>query len=170
LHPPTAPPALPSLPSVRIGEHAPAIAQRGNIANTRPMRFGLPPARTGAGPLFNMRSDDRHFEKSNRCIIPASAFFEFTGSSYPKTKHRFTATDGFMMGIAGIWRDIEGEQRFTMLTTEPGPDIAPIHNRQVVVLERGHWAAWLYLSEPEEVLLRLSPQGSLLSEIMRRGA
>jgi hypothetical protein len=26
---------------------------------------------------------------SNRCLIPASAFFEFTGKKYPKAKHRF---------------------------------------------------------------------------------
>jgi hypothetical protein len=29
----------------------------------------------------------------------------------------------------------EGEA-FTLLTMEPGPDVAPIHNRQMVVLER----------------------------------
>lgn len=170
LHPPTAASALPSLPSVRIGDHAPAIAQRGNGADMRPMRFGLPPARTGAGPLFNMRSDGRHFEKSNRCIIPASAFFEFTGSTYPKAKHRFRASDGLMMGVAGIWRDVEGERWFTMLTTEPGPDVAPIHNRQIVILERGLWASWLYLTKPETDLLRPLPEGSLISEIVRRGA
>jgi putative SOS response-associated peptidase YedK len=30
---------------------------------------------------------------------------------------------------------------FTILTTEPGSDVAPIHNRQVVVLERADWLA-----------------------------
>jgi putative SOS response-associated peptidase YedK len=34
---------------------------------------------------------------------------------------------------------------FTLLTTEPGPDVAPIHNRQMVVLERSDWLAWLNL-------------------------
>jgi hypothetical protein len=32
---------------------------------------------------------------------------------------------------------------FTMLTCEPGPDVAPIHNRQIVVLDRDQWTAWL---------------------------
>lgn len=48
---------------------------------------------------------------------------------------------------------------FTLLTTEPGPDVAPIHNRQVVVLERSDWQAWLCLDKPEAELLRPFQQG-----------
>jgi putative SOS response-associated peptidase YedK len=29
-----------------------------------------------------------------------------------------------------------GGEAFTLLTTEPSPDVAPIHDRQMVVLER----------------------------------
>jgi putative SOS response-associated peptidase YedK len=47
-----------------------------------------------------------------------------------------------------------------MLTTEPGPDVAPYHNRQVVVLARKDWPAWLYLTKPEAELLKPSPAGS----------
>ena len=34
-------------------------------------------------------------------------------------------------------------EAFTTLTSEPGPDVAPYHNRQVVVLDRTDWASWL---------------------------
>jgi len=50
---------------------------------------------------------------------------------------------------------------FTILTTEPGPDVAPIHNRQVVVLERADWLGWLDLTRPEAELLRPLHAGSL---------
>jgi putative SOS response-associated peptidase YedK len=30
---------------------------------------------------------------------------------------------------------------FTLLTAEPGPDVAPIHYRQMVILGRGDWSA-----------------------------
>ena len=30
---------------------------------------------------------------------------------------------------------------FTLLTTDPGPDVAPIHDRQMVVLDRADWLA-----------------------------
>ena len=86
------------------------------------------------GPVFNLRSEGRHFDKSNRC--PASAFFEFTGKKYPKAKHRFTLNGVPFLAIAGIWREIKPgtPPAFTMLTTSPGADAEPYHSRQVVVL------------------------------------
>jgi putative SOS response-associated peptidase YedK len=58
-------------------------------------------------------------------------------------------------------------EAFTILTTEPGPDVAPIHNRQVVVLDRDNWLAWLDLTRPEGELLRPLPAGSLVVEQVR---
>lgn len=79
------------------------------------------------GPLFNLRSEGRHFANSNRCLVIASGFFEFTGASYPKTKQRFTLDDAPCMAIAGIWRAGGGNQpdALAMLTTAPGPDVVP---------------------------------------------
>jgi putative SOS response-associated peptidase YedK len=57
---------------------------------------------------------------------------------------------------------------FTMLTCEPGPDVAPIHNRQIVVLDRTQWAAWLNPQTPEADLLKQSPPGSLKVENVER--
>src|SRR4051812_13784112 len=50
---------------------------------------------------------------------------------------------------------------FTLLATEPGPDVAPIHGRQMVVVERADWRAWLDLSRPEAELLRPLPGAGL---------
>ena len=54
-----------------------------------------------------------------------------------------------------------GGEAFRLLTTDPGPDVAPIHNRQMVVLERSDWLAWLDLTRREPELLRPLPAGSL---------
>lgn len=74
------------------------------------------------------------------------------------------------MAIAGLWRPGLGEEppRFTMLTTEPGPDVAPIHDRQVVVLRPRDWSSWLSLAQPEAELLRPLPAGSLEVTIVRK--
>ncbi len=112
------------------------------------MKFGWPPPRKGAGPVFNFKSDGRHFDKSRRCVIILSGFFEFTGSKYPKAKHRFTLNGSPVMGIAGLGRCDREPESFTMLTTAPGPDIAPYHDRQVCVLAPADWAHWLYLTRP----------------------
>jgi putative SOS response-associated peptidase YedK len=56
---------------------------------------------------------------------------------------------------------------FTLLTTEPGPDVAPIHNRQMVILEQSEWLAWLDLTRLEQELLRPLPAGKLKVEQVR---
>lgn len=50
---------------------------------------------------------------------------------------RFALNGAPLMAIAGIWRQGEGNHppAFTMLTTEPGPDVKPYHDRQIVVLQ-----------------------------------
>jgi putative SOS response-associated peptidase YedK len=58
-------------------------------------------------------------------------------------------------------------EAFTILTTDPGPDVEPIHNRQVVVLDRSDWLAWLDLTRPEAELLRPLPAGTLIVEQVR---
>jgi putative SOS response-associated peptidase YedK len=91
---------------------------------------------------------------------------EFTGSKSPKTKWLFTpADDSELFAIAGLVRD----DRFTMLTCEPGPDIAPYHNRQIVILAPEQWGAWLGRDEPQPKLAPL-PAGSLKVEQVRAGA
>lgn len=62
--------------------------------------------------------------------------------------------------------DGEGDA-FKLLTTQPGPNVAPIHDRQMVVLDRADWRAWLELSRPEAELLRPLPEGTLHVEQVR---
>jgi putative SOS response-associated peptidase YedK len=160
---------LPRADDIRIGDTGPVLIASGNGVELVQMKFGFPPPRPRAGPVFNFKSDGRHFKDSRRCLVILSGFFEFTGSKYPKAKHRFTLKGSPVMAIAGLWREGEGAEppAFTMLTTEPGPDVAPYHDRQVVVLKPEDWAAWLFLTRPEEELLRPLPAGSLEVETVR---
>ena len=43
----------------------------------------------------------------------------------------------------------------------------PIHNRQMVILERADWPAWLDLTRPEAELLQPLPAGSLDADQVR---
>ena len=162
---------LPQAADVRIGDMAPIARQSGQLVELAPMRFGMLPTNPRGCPLFNFRSEGRHFANSDRCLVIASAFYEFTGSSYPKTKYRFALNGVDLMAIAGIWRAGGGNQpnAFAMLTTAPSADVAPIHNRQVVVLPPEKWCAWLKLSLPEPELLQPLPAGSLRVDVVRRG-
>ena len=163
---------MPQADDVRINDLAPVMRAAGDAVDLAQMRFGFPPATPKSGPVFNFRSESRDFDKSNRCLIPASAFFEFTGKTYPKAKHRFTLNDAPFMAIAGLWRVGQGNQppAFTMLTTRPGADVGPYHIRQVVVLRPEDWTAWLWLIRPATELLCPLPAGALAVETVRRGS
>jgi len=70
--------------------------------------------------------------------------------------------------FAGLWRPTStGGEAFTLLTTDPSPDVAPIHDRQMVVLDRADWSAWLEQTDNEADLLRALPPGSLKIEQVR---
>ncbi len=117
-------------------------------------------------PVYNFRSEGREFG-SNRCLIVADGFYEFTDAAEKgkkrKDKWLFTRRDEPIFCIAGIWRETkEVGEAFTMLTMEPGPDVAPYHDRQIVILERDAWAGWLDPSVPAQSLIRPLPAGSLL--------
>lgn len=120
------------------------------------------------GPVYNFRSDGREFA-SNRCLIPADGFYEFTDPTDKgkkrKDKWLFTKRAEPIFCIAGIWRGTSDVgEAFTMLTMEPGPDIAPYHDRQIVILDRKDWAAWLNPSVSAKSLIRSLPAGTLSVE------
>ena len=96
------------------------------------------------GPIINYRSEGRRFG-SGRCLVPMDGFYEFTGDKAPKSKWLFTPTVGPFLAVAGLVR----EDRFTLLTCEPGPEVGALHARQPAILPRQHWAAWLDASAPQ---------------------
>ncbi|MFB6419027.1 SOS response-associated peptidase [Bradyrhizobium tunisiense] len=119
-------------------------------------------------PVYNFRSEGREFT-SNRCLIVADGFYEFTDPTEKgkkrKDKSLFTKRDEPIFCIAGIWRETKDVgEAFTMLTMEPGPDIAPYHDRQIVILERDAWAGWLDPSVPAQSLIRPLGAGTLQVE------
>jgi len=122
----------------------------------------------GGKPVYNFRSDGREFA-SGRCLIVADGFYEFTKPEDPKKKLKdkwlFTKKGEPLFCIAGIWRaDPKVGEAFTMLTMEPGPDIAPYHDRQIAVLNRADWADWLDPSVSARQILKPLPAGSLRVE------
>jgi putative SOS response-associated peptidase YedK len=147
-------------------EPAPVIRRREDGVELVQLRWGFPPVK--GAPVINFRSEAQYFP-IGRCLIPASHFFEFTRRKRRMSKWKFTKVGEDWFCFAGLWRPVPdgAGEAFTLLTTEPGPDVAPIHNRQMVVLERGDWLAWLDLTRPEAELLRPLPGGSLAVEQVR---
>jgi len=144
-------------PIVRTAEGRPGV---GELVNRR---WSWPAP--GGKPVYNFRSEEREFT-SGRCLILADGFYEFTKPEDPKQKRQnkwlFTLEGHRWFCIAGIWRTHKDVgEAFTMLTMEPGEDVAPYHSRQIVVLPRERWAAWLDPTVPAAQVLTHLPAGSL---------
>lgn len=164
---PEAAPNLPPLDEVRPTDEAPVVRAFGDGAELTPLRFGFAPARPKAGPVINYRSEGREF-RQGRALVPVSAFYEFTGDRYPKTRWAFTPGPGLrrapFLCLAALWRPARDAwpESFTLLTAEPGPDVAPYHDRGVIPLPPEAWAAWLDPANADAAtLLRPSPEGAL---------
>ena len=94
---------------------------------------------------------------------------QFTDPADKKTKRKdkwlFTKKDEPIFCIAGIWRNTpEVGEAFTMLTMPPGADIAPYHDRQIVILDRDAWANWLDPSISAKSVIKPLPPGTLRVE------
>lgn len=118
----------------------------------------------GGKPVYNFRSEGREFG-SHRCLILADGFYEFTKPTDPKQKRKtkwlFTLRDHPWFCIAGIWRAAPEGEAFAMLTIDPGEDVAPYHNRQIVPLTRDQWSTWLDPAIPAREILQPLPKGNL---------
>jgi len=153
--------------SIRITDRAPILRNGDDGVELEMMRWSWSGPK--GAPVFNFRSDGRRFDMVQRCLVPADGFYEFTAAKDPKSKRKdkwlFTAKDSGLFAIAGIWRAkaANGQDAWTMLTCPPGPDIAPYHDRQVVVLGPERWSAWLAGANETDLLVP-SPVGSIAVE------
>ena len=106
--------------------------------------------------------------RRRRCLVPVSHFFEWTGPKGGKTMWKFTHHGRDDFCFAGLWdraHTADGEvESFTILTTAAGPDAAPYHDRQPVILAPDAYARWLDLAAPADALLASSPAGALKIE------
>jgi putative SOS response-associated peptidase YedK len=156
-------PNLAPLDSVRITDTNAIVRMGAEGAELVVRRWSWPGP--NKKPVYNFRSEGREFT-SGRCLIAADGFYEFTTPEDPKAKRKhkwlFTKKDEDWFCIAGLWRSTnEVGEAFTMLTMEPGPDVAPYHSRQIAVLDRSEWARWLDPAVPARDVLEPLPAGSL---------
>jgi putative SOS response-associated peptidase YedK len=124
--------------------------------------------RDAVQPIINARAETisqrpsfRHLLKSNRCLVPATGFFEWKKDGHRKTPFYIRMRDSRLFAFAGlydIWHDPAGNNgaTCTIITTGPNELVAPIHNRMPVILDRDDETRWLSV----ESLPRLTLQGS----------
>jgi putative SOS response-associated peptidase YedK len=99
----------------------------------------------------------------NRCLVPASGFYEWKGEGRDKTPYYIHPQSEPFFAFAGlydVWTKPDGEAlyTFTIITTDADEYMARLHNRMPIILAKELEDAWLdsELTRAQDVLDVLS--------------
>ena len=152
---------------------APGVAARWAIepAQSAPVVFAAPERRMAlkawglvpawaegpaAKPQINARAeslaDKPYFREAfrwRRCLVPADGWFEKPKRGADKSMRWFSRRDGAAFAFAGLWEP----SGFAIVTVEPNPLVARVHDRMPAVLSPDDEELWL---DPKAPPSRLS--------------
>ena len=133
------------------------IVKSGGVADLA--NWGIP-APWDDRPLINAREESLKNKPTfrplleNRCLVPASAYFEWRREGGQRLKNRISLEEGEILAFAGLY---SGDS-FSIVTCEPSPSIAHIHNRMPVILPNRAENDWCDNAIPfDDVRLWLKP-------------
>jgi len=102
-------------------------------------------ARWGFGDIINARSESYLvkplFGLASRCILPAISFYEWDSA---KDLATFSFPGGQVIFLAGLWKIIENDPRFVVLTTKANESMKPVHDRMPLLISRKNIKPWLF--------------------------
>jgi putative SOS response-associated peptidase YedK len=156
------------LGAVYEAELAAAYKPRWNVAPTQPAviarlepsppskphlrfaEFGLHP-RHGGKLIINARSEEADKRgifagalAHRRCVVPIDGFYEWQGERGHRVPIWFHPAAGGLAYLAAIYYDEPpAPLSFVILTTAPSVEVAPVHDRMPVTLDRAGALAWL---------------------------
>ncbi len=128
--------------------------------NELPATFNARAETVAEKPIF------RDAFRRNRCVIPASGYYEWETRPDGKQPYYITSTDGPVMTIAGLWsewRDRVNDETLatcTMIITRANSVVGAIHDRMPVLLDYEGMKAWLS-GELGTEILRPAPDDAL---------
>lgn len=159
-------------------------APRSGHRRIRAFRWGLVPPfakdLSAGSRAFNARAETlatrpmfRGAFRQRRLLVPATAFYEWQKTGRARRPFLFERADGAPLAFAGLWERWRDPatgawiRSLTIVTTDAGPDVAAVHDRQPVVIEPERFELWLdpAVRDPALVqpLLVPSPGGTLVA-------
>jgi len=97
----------------------------------------------------------RSFE-ANRCVIPASGFYEWAKTGRVKQKYRISAESGPVY-MAGLYLPHPDVDRYVIITTASAGDMQIIHSRSPLILGKDEYPEYLHsLSYAKERLQQMN--------------
>src|SRR6266496_2626710 len=104
--------------------------------------------------------------RRNRCLIPASGYYEWQTTPEGKQPYYITPRNGSVLTFAGLWeewRDRVNDETIascTILITDANKFTRTIHDRMPVILEQENIGPWL-TGEAGTQLLKSAPEDTL---------
>jgi len=179
-------------------DEAYVVVQREERRAVVAYRWGLIPhwATTAkvASRMFNARSETLTRSpafadalRRKRCLVPVDGFYEWQRVGPRRQPFTIGRSDGRPLALAGLWsgwRDPVADRvirTFTIVTTGPNAQMAPLHDRMPVVVPETAWDRWLDPSiedlgelhglfvPSDEVALRIQPVADLVNNVRNEG-
>ncbi len=144
-------------------------------------RWGLIPhwAKEAKKPQINARGETvfekpmfRDAARRRRCLILTDGFYEWKRDQNDKPLQAYFVerADGKPFAMAGIWDtwiSPEGEviDTVAIVTTEANAEVAPIHHRMPVILDKDDYLTWIEADrvsiDDAKALIKPAPDGTL---------
>jgi putative SOS response-associated peptidase YedK len=171
--------------NIAPGQEAPIVAEDDRGRRMGHMRWGLIPAwadRIGRG-LVNARGESvgetpsfRDAFGARRCVVPADGFYEWSAAAEGRVPHWFCSVDGSLLSMAGIWERWSRPGHapyhgFAIVTVAANSDVAGVHGRMPLVLDRTGSGVWLDRSSALDAvdgLIVPAPPGTLVGRPVSR--
>ena len=109
-------------------------------------------------PIINARSETLAQKPTfqpileNRCLVPATAYYEWRKEDKLKIKTRVYPQDHELIAFPGLF----DENSFTIITGKPYPSIAHIHDRMPLILDQTDETQWISKDKPFDEVTKLS--------------
>jgi putative SOS response-associated peptidase YedK len=138
---------------VAPGRPAPVIVSDGRGGSRRCLRpklWGVPPPPQGDRPVTTVRNLQSPFwigtlrHPELRCLVPATAFAEWSGPAGAKRQRWFSVASRRVFAFAAILRQIEDWPGFAILTTDPNRLVAHYQPKAMpVIVHPEDYGRWL---------------------------
>lgn len=125
---------------------SPVVTYNEGLKDVNLFKWGFPNFK-GGSVIINARCETlldrpmfREAFRSNRCLIPATAFFEWKKTSDgKKEKYIISSSDSSFFYMAGLYKDFKDKEGkpykgFVIITTSAGSKMSQIHERMPVML------------------------------------
>lgn len=144
---------IPTRETIAPTDVAPVLVKQ-PVLTLGPMRFGWPGQRPKERIQVNVRAEtaaraprSRDAARTRRCLVPITAFHEWSGEKRARVHHLIGAEHGELLTLAGLYeidRSDEGKRAsFVILTAAANDVVRPIHDRMPLIVPPALREAWL---------------------------